>query len=257
MKRWIPILALLVLLPMSAWAESYTTSTCCLVVDYTATNGFVWMSDGTDLSDLAAGTTNTRIIVTDSAGKIAKGKAGFAGSGTTTVGAEMSPDPDFSIGAAAWDVVDANWTLGGGDADSNGGSGFLERSNGFAVGTFSASYFAQLDVTVRNSGKVTLPYNGGATSRLYAEAVGHFVKTFCHVDSPTGDDKMLMYSSLFNGSIDNNSLKRILTPGATGLYVVWDSVESGFNYNDTSGYSIKLRTGGGEGPRSRINRRMR
>lgn len=55
---------------------------------------------------------------------------------------------------------------------------------------------------------------------------------------------------------DTVSFKQVLTPSATGVTITstpngttynWTSIESGFNYNDASGYTYTIESVGGRG----------
>lgn len=65
----------------------------------------------------------------------------------------------------------------------------------------------------------------------------------------TDDDTIRFYGSGFSGTLDNVSIKQVLTPSATGVTITstpngstynWASIEASFNFNDASGYSYKI-----------------
>lgn len=233
MKRL--IILLILLFPSFAWASGTTNfSTCVARFDMTATNGFLY-DECRDISPWESGTTKSRIIVIDSAGKIARGHVGNAGSGVTSESAELFSDPGFD-NAGSWDFVAAAWTISGSSAQCNGGSGSVYENNVVAANHILLT--TSIEVTARTSGAVTKPYNDSITPTTVS-TVGTYTHKF--VQDNAVPDLMRFFGSSFAGVVDNISAKRVLTPGATGIYVVWDSIDAAFEYNDVTGYTVKLR----------------
>lgn len=78
-------------------------------------------------------------------------------------------------------------------------------------------------------------------------------ETYYFCSSATSDASLVGYGSYNRSSgnyyVDDVSLKQVLTPSATGVTIVsipggatynWASKESGFNYNDASGYTYRV-----------------
>jgi len=275
MKHLFPILlALALLLPVSALAGNFSTSTCCAVVDYTAGNGFIWMSDGTDLSDYTTGVTGGyRITLADSSGNWAKADVGNAGSGVSTESANL-----YDAGAGVFTAGTYSWTAYGTNALANDANTLKITGDGSDLKgayqylrdsfdlnsdlTVKAAYRFRLDGKSDVGDSIDILIYDGVSAVLYNPTlnVGVFSELSVYFSAVDATSTLVRFGGVGNGEIgwiDNLGLYRILTPGATGLYVTnWD-IDAGFDYNDSSGYTVTIKKAGGGGVRSRVNRRMR
>jgi hypothetical protein len=99
-------------------------------------------------------------------------------------------------------------------------------------------------------------YTSGAVRWQYGTANGTLrksVATFTEYRTQVALNYIIIYAidaGPTTVDLDNVSYKRILTPSATGVTIVstrggstqsWASQESGFNYNDASGYTYVIR----------------
>jgi len=235
------LLALALLLPVSAWAGNFSTSTCCAVVDYTDANGLIWFSDGTtDLSAYRSGVTGGwELKIIDSSGLVATADVGSAeASGTTNVGSEIVPSPDCS--SDFWDTRQAPWTHDAlnDEFDIDGTQAtykYLIENPGL---TLNAAYVSSISIRNHVAGAIGVSLANGARTTPAYLADGTYMdwgccthNTFFYVEANSAADL----------SVYELSLKRILTPGATGIYVTNWSIDAGFDYNDSSGYTVTIK----------------
>jgi hypothetical protein len=201
--------------------------------DFTATNAFYW-SD-VDLSAYAgndAGLTPYSILLTDAAGKTARGFLGAVGAGGAGpagegVGPDLFAGWDFTVGS--WPtylatVVDAN-TFATTGANGSIYKDVLTANNQLYVGSFSAS---------PSSADMTIDQNW--TTR--------FKGTNKYGVAPVATYKVRLFNTTFSFPVTVDvttlSFKRVLDPPSTGVHIVsayggsvraWTSIDAGFNPN--------------------------
>lgn len=228
------------------------------------------LADGTAFVDFSeAGTLtpylNHKLTITDSAGKKATGYIKAAGTGET-LGDELVSDTPFDS-AGDW-TAGASWVVSGGvaTATASGGGTLLRNTSGAAI-TYKALYKVVINVASRTAGAVAIryPYPG-----YYQQitAAAEYTEYICDtVSAGTNKPGIVSVTDTFSGTVTSMSVKQVLTPSATGVTITstpggttynWASIESGFNYNDASGYTYAISkgvvlTGGGAESSDRIS----
>ena len=96
------------------------------------------------------------------------------------------------------------WTISGGVASNSGSGSYLTSTSSFRW-EIGKKYRVSLEITAYNSGQVSLPFDATGGNANYQNSVG--VKTAIIVALAT--NPIYIYSSGFNGSIDNVSVKEI------------------------------------------------
>lgn len=283
MKRLI-LTALLCLLPVSALAGNFETSTCCVVANYNST-GFLYLSDGTDLSPYIG-----TVTVRDASGNRARGTVLSVASGTTTESANLLSNPGFETGGTGGDFdggaeVDdgtsddfTDWGESGTAPDlyeatttkdtgsyglkltDGGGNAFAGETLGTGIDEKKPYAFR---FAHRGDGSVTTKYRvinvtaaadllGGVIDTGYKTAAWtNFVK---NVISPAGCNALRPYfyqNDLGAAYYDTAEFVEITSAPSTGMNVKWKSIDSGFDYNDASGYTVKIWQADSGGIRSR------
>ena len=199
----------------------------------------------------AAGTLtpylNGKLTVTDSAGKKAIGYIKAAGTGET-LGDEIVSDPTFDS-AGDW-TAGASWSVAGGvaTATASGGGALIQNTLGTVI-TYKALYKTVTNVATRTAGAVAIRYPYPGYNQQMTSA-GEYTKYICNVESAgTNKPGIASVTDSFSGTVTSFSLKHVLTPSATGATITstpggttynWASIESGFNYNDASGYTYTI-----------------
>lgn len=200
---------------------------------------------------------NYRLVLTDSAGKKAIGYIKSAGTGETLSETELVTNGTFDSDIAGWTP-----TVNGGTIAWDAGTmKFTEPAssvNMYATQSTTteagALYKASLTVAATDNnyscirlGTTALTSNIGASGYIGVGTV-----TIYRVAPST----VAWFTATYAGggtkyaNQDNASFKQVLTPSATGVTITstpngstynWASVESGFNYNDASGYTTLIR----------------
>jgi len=126
----------------------------------------------------------------------------------TYTGDELVTDGDFSLtGTQAADTTGTYWTTGAswsiesGVASSDGGASYLTSGSSFRY-TIGNTYKVSLEITERNSGSVSLPFDGTGSNTNYQDSIG--VKTAYIVAG--ANNPIYIYSNSFDGKIDNLSI---------------------------------------------------
>jgi hypothetical protein len=223
--------------------------------DFTDTNAFFW-SDvslavyaGTD-----AGSTPYQILLTDAAGKTARGFIGAVGEGAvgegTLVGDAGSVFTDWT------GAVPTGWAQAGTPGENN----YTEEnpadqmhivSTGAFIGidkeaalTLNALYKNTVDISSITG---TLAMGSSLiTSQVYYTTTGNGKVLYV---TATGTTAEMKRQGAVNATIDNWKLERVTDPPATGVHIVktfngterdWASKEDGFNPNTITTVSITL-----------------
>ena len=118
------------------------------------------------------------------------------------LGSELVTNGDFATDSD-W-TLGTSWSIGDGKATSDGGASYLTSSSSFRW-TVGKTYKVSLEITEYNSGSVSLPFDGIGANTNYQNSSG--VKTAYIVAG--ANNPIYIYSSGFNGSIDNVSVKQV------------------------------------------------
>ncbi len=200
-----------------------------------------------------------RLTLTDSAGKKAIGYIKAAGTGETLSETELVTNGTFDSDITGWTLTANGGTIAW---DATGTIKFTEPATSqnmyISQGVTSflgAAYLAQFTVTASDSShnnlRIGTTVNGNqiASSSIALGAGGPYDLYF------TSTQASIYISGRYGGLAtntakhDNYTLKQLLTPSATGVTITstpngttynWAGVESGFNYNDASGYSYSI-----------------
>ena len=208
----------------------------------TRANSRISAVDGTAFYDFGSGTNLTDnlgkyLIVKDSTGKAIKGWIKAAGSGET-LGSELVTNGTFDSNTG-W-TKGTGWSIDGGVAVAANATSALSQ-NGAVVG---ALMVLNWELVSRTVGQVTA-YGALTPYQTVPGTYQHILTRGVAADT-IGP---YFYGIGFSGTIDNISFKQVLTPSSTGATITstkngttynWESQESGFNYNDVSGYTYEV-----------------
>ena len=123
----------------------------------------------------------------------------------------VSGGTSFSIENVSVKEVGQNWTfgsswsMGDGVAISDGGASYL-TSSGPSRFTSGKKYRVSLEIVEYNSGTVSLPFDASGVNANYQNSAG--VKT-ADIIAVNNNSPIYIYSSGFNGTIDNVSVKEV------------------------------------------------
>jgi hypothetical protein len=185
-----------------------------------------------------------KFTVIDSTGKKRIGYIEALGTGETFSN-ELFLNGDFAADTD-W-YKPSGWTISGGTANVYAIFGGSERYIVQSVATLGAAFETVHTVSSYTLGHIGIRFNGTLRG-ISRGANGTYTERFTSVAS----DNMAGYVNIglpIQLSIDNVSLKRILTPSATGVTIVstpggtdhnWASVEAGFNPNDPAGFTYEI-----------------
>ena len=208
----------------------------------TRANSRISAVDGTAFYDFGSGTNLTDnlgkyLIVKDSTGKAIKGWIKAAGSGET-LGSELVTNGTFDSNTG-W-TKGTGWSIDGGVAVAANATSALSQ-NGAVVG---ALMVLNWELVSRTVGQVTA-YGALTPYQTVPGTYQHILTRGVAADT-IGP---YFYGIGFSGTIDNISFKQVLTPSSTGATITstkngttynWESQETGFNYNDASGYTYEV-----------------
>jgi hypothetical protein len=200
---------------------------------------------------------NYRLVLTDSAGKKAIGYIKSAGTGEM-LGEELVTNGTFDSDIDGWALTNNGGTI----AWDAGTMKFTEPAtsqNMYAsqniTSVAGALYLAQFTVTasdsVHNNLRIGTVATGNqiASSSISLGAGGPYSLYFTSTQASIYISGRYAGIATNTANHDNYTLKQVLTPSATGVTITstpggtaynWASVESGFNYNDASGYSYAI-----------------
>ena len=99
----------------------------------------------------------------------------------------------------------SSWSMGDGVAISDGGASYL-TSSGPSRFTSGKKYRVSLEIVEYNSGTVSLPFDASGVNANYQNSAG--VKT-ADIIAVNNNSPIYIYSSGFNGTIDNVSVKEV------------------------------------------------
>jgi len=252
----------------------------------TRANKRLSMVNGTAFVDFSAADVLTdyigkRIVITDSAGKKATGYIKAAGTGET-LGDELvvnghmeTGDPPTGWGArgtptpSVLSSVEDEHTGGSGSKSLNvvaGSDGTVAyQSIPFAVGQLwkYSGWVKNIDADF-----VALNLRAWGSPAIWMETITINSRETAWKSNgdvydtvPAGTTVIYVYCSISGGvgksaRFDGIGIQQVLTPSETGVTITstpngttynWTSIESGFNYNDASGYTYTIETVGGGG----------
>lgn len=121
------------------------------------------------------------------------------------LGAEKWAQPAFDSSTGL--SLDANWSVGGGVATSDGGTGFIQTTGGPL--TIGKNYRCALTVVTNTSGGyVYTPYDTAGTASYTAFTTGTGTITFDMINARS--TSLGIYCETFAGTIDNVTVKELL-----------------------------------------------
>ena len=213
-------------------------------------DGYAWADFPTGFNFAAHAGLGRIVVMYDSAGRAAWGFIGAAGTGET-LGSEKLPNGGFD--------TSSNWTL----SNCSIGSGVLSFS-GTAGNAYQTSlnlgynklYVLTYNITAYTTGNFYARINSSTTFDAvfsYRTAIGNYTE---YKVSPqdTTNVFVILASVIPTGSLDNYSLKQVLTPSSTGALIYRDAActvngwhkPAAFNMNDTAyTFNIYQPTSGG------------
>lgn len=225
--------------------------------------------NGTAFVDFSAAGTltpylNHRLTLTDSAGKKAVGYIKAAGSGET-LGSELITNGTFASDVAGW-YVTAPTTI------AWNASGYADIARATGNGLASQAITAAAGILLKGSMDVKALSHGAALRYIgdnFCTASGTGVASGYRVVATANQATVIAATNSTTAtlSVDDVSVKQVLTPSATGVTITstpggttynWASIEAGFNYNDEAGYTYEISkgavlTGGGAESSDRIS----
>lgn len=217
--------------------------------------------DGVDLSDYGGVRTGYRITITDSADKESVGYFTTADA-AEALGAELVTNGTFDadivgwVGHAGYDYETAEWDgVGAMHLVNTAGNGYRSGAT-FAV-TSGKLYKVTFDIALSSG---ALPKWALASSTSGALLIGGYIQglngsnTFYVIaESTSAIARFFIYNiAATDFTIDNISVKEVTDVGIDGVHIVsassgitrnWASIEAGFDYNDTGGYTYKIEAG--------------
>lgn len=205
--------------------------------------------NGTAFCDFSAANTLTSclgclVVVTDSKTKTLAGYAKAAGSSETLDETEKCSDPGLDD-QAKWDGVGTGWSVGGGVGTKTAGTAASLLDN--ISYTDGALYKGQLDINPTAGGINLIVCSILATAYITTPQTLSGYATATATSSNGGSRG----NSTGAGTVDNITIKQVLTPAATGVTITdaangatynWTSETTDFNRNDTSGYTYAITT---------------
>jgi hypothetical protein len=179
--------------------------------------------------------------IKDSAGKVIQGFIKAAGTGETLSATELVTLGDFSA-STGW-TQNTGWSIGGGVASHSSGAsaGNVERNISPSIGMLVKG---TMTVVHTSGGGVRLIVDGNSTPAMSFSAVDTY-RAITLGTWPAG----ARAAADWVGTVDNISIKQVLTPSATGVTIVstkggatfnWFNKNSAFNWNDANGYTYEI-----------------
>lgn len=236
------------------------------------------MVDGAAFVDFSAANTLTdhvgkKLIVIDSAGKKATGYIKAQGTGET-LGDELVKNGGFDSDTTGWNIGNSALlaSVSGGESGNclrvtENGATNPHAVQGMSVvqgALYKSNYSVKQGTSSTYRGYITgsfiyesYPVVADRTSTSEWVAQGPWYR----VTIGTGTAWFALIASAAQSSglthlFDSATFKQVLTPSATGVTITstpngttynWTSIESGFNYNDASGYTYTIESVGGGG----------
>ena len=223
-----------------------------------AVNGtaFVDFSAGTDLN----GNLGKYLRVTDSAGKSVYGFIKAAGTGET-FGANLLINPTFDVNATGWSAVRCTLASIAGGQSNNclemtnvGGNDSRARQNIAIINgaSYDISQYLKIGTASPSDSGFILVISGGSTKNVTITPTSSWQQFTTHITSngTSLDFGVYAYSQdTKTNLVDEVVFRQRLTPAATGITIVstpggatynWASQDTGFNYNDSSGYTYTI-----------------
>ncbi len=216
------------------------TGTAAIRISSVDGTAFVDTSDATLAAALAAN-AGKYLVITDASGRYLKGWIKAAGTGET-LGDELFTNGDCSSDTG-W-VLNTGWSISGGKLVKGAAVGSYAYGYQNIAKTAGALYFGSFDVDSIASSNTALVLTGTPllmmpTSDITGTRTGY-------ATYQSGSNTVGAYMSnrdIATAQYDNFSLKRVLTPSATGATIVstkggttynFESKDASFTYNATS-----------------------
>ncbi len=226
--------------------------------------------DGTSFVDFTAasiltGNLNKYLVVTDSVGKQIKGWIKAAGTGGT-LGSELVTNGGMETGnpPTSWSATETPETFERSAVQKHSGTysarvvestgsygGFCQPISKVAGRLYEASFWYYL-VSGAMIGSIQNGYGNDNLSAVYPSTIGSWTEIhYTATEILTGAIGDIRFQAFPNAEfyIDDVSTKQVLTPSTTGVTIVstfggttynWTSKETGFNYNDSAGYTCQI-----------------
>ena len=244
----------------------------------TLANSRLSLVDGTAFVDFSAAGTLTaylgqKLTITDSANKKAVGYIKAAGTGET-LGDELVTNGGFDSDTTGWQIGSSALlaSVAGGESGNclqitENGAASPYTSTGMSV-VQGALYKSNYSVKQGTSSTYRMYITGTSIYESYPVLADRTSTSEWVAQGPwyrvpigTGTAWFVLYNIAAQGSglthlFDSATFKQVLTPSATGVTITstpngttynWTSIESGFKYNDASGYTYTIESVGGGG----------
>jgi len=244
----------------------------------TLANSRLSLVDGTAFVDFSAAGTLTaylgqKLTITDSANKKAVGYIKAAGTGET-LGDELVTNGGFDSDTTGWHIGSSALlaSVAGGESGNclqitENGAASPYASTGMSV-VQGALYKSNYSVKQGTSSTYRMYITGTSIYESYPMLADRTSTSEWVAQGPwyrvpigTGTAWFVLYNIAAQGSglthlFDSATFKQVLTPSATGVTITstpngttynWTSIESGFKYNDASGYTYTIESVGGGG----------
>ncbi len=232
--------------------SAYDETSGALVLSTVDGTAFAMPNDGSgaDISPYA-GTHVIKLV--DSAGKVAWGYLGAAGTGET-LGSELLDNPDFDLGDQDWDVSDPTWSIadqGGGDYEGVATAVPIDYMLYQTATGLTANILMKVTAECTNytSGGAYVRAHDGTNQQLGTLLDGVKSGVLYYTSRNTAWTVAAARASA-NGTtlrVDGFSAKQVTAPPATGTWIVdtpggatknFAYIESGFDPNDISTYDL-------------------
>lgn len=241
----------------------------------TRANSRLSLVDGTAFVDFSAAGTLTaylgqKLTITDSANKKIVGYIKAAGTGET-LGDELVTNGGFDSDTTGWQIGSSALlaSVSGGESGNclqitENGAASPYASKGMSVvqgALYKSNYSVKQGTSSTYRGYIT----GTSIYEVYPSMVDRTSTSEWVAQGPwyrvpigTGTAWFALMTSAAQSSglthlFDSATFKQVLTPSATGVTITstpngatynWTSIESGFNYNDASGYTYTIESVG-------------
>lgn len=208
--------------------------------------------EGVTMAPYAKAWNEFYINLIDSAGKIAKGYIDVADT-TETLGSELITDGSFdtACGAGNW-ICDADWTITGGKASIDGNQSAksqIAQSGIFDSEDVGKLYKVQITMSDYVAGKWQFLLSGDSQGLDHEDGANQTFTKYIVLGTYANNAIYVKGDTNLNCSIDDFSCKEVTHVGTDGALIMstkggttqnWASIESGFDYNDSSGYTFDI-----------------
>ena len=242
-------------------AGSWTQTTSTVTGSVSKSNMRLSIVTGSAFVDFSSANVLTSypgalLTITDSSGKHLSGYIKAAGTGETYA-SELSPNTDFANTTSVWTYQVSTASVVGGQSGNalQVTSTSDYGSAGETITTTAAGLYRVSGYQKMGTGGTDMTFQQSAPSTIYWDSGWPYVSSWTqYVGYGTANDTSAKLT--FNGDTtgktslyDTVSVKQVLTPSVTGVTITstaqgstyaWTSEDSGFNRNDTSGYTYAI-----------------